>query len=104
MALLLWVAGILAFVSDTPELGWAIWAVIWINAIFSFSQEFQAEKAGTRIIFRSDRTLGISPIIWRRILVTSNSTIVDLHYMRSEKGILFAASKVSSITDTASRP
>lgn len=45
MALLLWVAGILAFVSQTPELGWAIWAVIWINAIFSFSQEFQAEKA-----------------------------------------------------------
>jgi Ca2+-transporting ATPase len=45
MALLLWVAGILAFVSQTPELGWAIWAVIWINAIFSFSQEYQAEKA-----------------------------------------------------------
>jgi Ca2+-transporting ATPase len=45
MALLLWVAGILAFISNTPELGWAIWAVIWINAIFSFSQEFQAEKA-----------------------------------------------------------
>lgn len=45
MALLLWVAGILAFVSGTPELGWAIWAVIWINAIFSFSQEFQAERA-----------------------------------------------------------
>jgi hypothetical protein len=37
MALLLWVAGILAFISQTPELGWAIWAVIWINAIFSFS-------------------------------------------------------------------
>jgi Ca2+-transporting ATPase len=45
MALLLWVAGILAFVSQIPELGWAIWAVIWINAIFSFWQEFQAEKA-----------------------------------------------------------
>ncbi|HEY9815065.1 MAG TPA: cation-transporting P-type ATPase, partial [Candidatus Obscuribacterales bacterium] len=28
MALLLWVAGILAFVSHTPALGWAIWAVI----------------------------------------------------------------------------
>ncbi|MGB7416342.1 MAG: cation-transporting P-type ATPase, partial [Thermosynechococcaceae cyanobacterium] len=28
-----------------PELGWAIWAVILINAIFSFSQEFQAEQA-----------------------------------------------------------
>jgi Ca2+-transporting ATPase len=45
MALLLWVAGILAFISHTSELGWAIWAVIWINAIFSFSQEYQAEKA-----------------------------------------------------------
>jgi len=45
MALLLWVAGILAFVSRTPALGWAIWAVIWINALFSFWQEFHAERA-----------------------------------------------------------
>lgn len=45
MALLLWIAGILAFISGTPQLGWAIWAVIWINAIFSFWQEFQAEQA-----------------------------------------------------------
>jgi magnesium-transporting ATPase (P-type) len=45
MALLLWVAGILAFVSGTPQLGWAIWAVIWINGAFSFWQEFQAEQA-----------------------------------------------------------
>lgn len=45
MALLLWVAGSLAFISGTPELGWAIWAVIWINAGFSFWQEFQAEQA-----------------------------------------------------------
>lgn len=45
MALLLWVAGILAFASRTPELGWAIWAVIWINALFSFWQEYQAEQA-----------------------------------------------------------
>jgi magnesium-transporting ATPase (P-type) len=45
MALLLWVAGILAFISRTPELGWAIWAVVLINALFSFWQEFQAEQA-----------------------------------------------------------
>jgi Ca2+-transporting ATPase len=49
MALLLWVAGILAFVSRTPALGWAIWAVILINAIFSFWQEFQAERALTAL-------------------------------------------------------
>ncbi len=45
MALLLWTAGILAFVARTPALGWAIWAVILINATFSFWQEFQAERA-----------------------------------------------------------
>ena len=45
MALLLWVAGMLAFLSGTPALGWAVWAVIGINAGFSFWQEFQAEKA-----------------------------------------------------------
>lgn len=45
MALLLWVAGTLAFISHTAALGWAIWAVIVINAIFSFWQEFRAEQA-----------------------------------------------------------
>lgn len=45
MALLLWSAGVLAFISHTPELGWAIWSVILINAVFSFGQEFRAEKA-----------------------------------------------------------
>jgi magnesium-transporting ATPase (P-type) len=49
MALLLWVAGGLAFVSGTPEVGWAVWAVIWINAGFSFWQEFQAEQALTAL-------------------------------------------------------
>jgi len=45
MALLLWAAGLLAFIAQTPALGWAIWAVIWINALFSFWQEYRAEKA-----------------------------------------------------------
>ncbi len=45
LALLLWGASILAFISGTPQLGLAIIAVIIINAIFSFWQEYQAEKA-----------------------------------------------------------
>jgi Ca2+-transporting ATPase len=44
MALLLWVAGGLAFVAGAPQLGWAIWAVILINGLFSFWQEFKAER------------------------------------------------------------
>ncbi|MDD2338494.1 MAG: cation-transporting P-type ATPase, partial [Geobacteraceae bacterium] len=45
MAILLWVGGIFAFVARLPQLGWAIWAVIVINGVFSFWQEFKAEKA-----------------------------------------------------------
>ncbi len=44
MALLLWIAGALAFVAGAPQLGWAIWAVILINGAFSFWQEFKAER------------------------------------------------------------
>ena len=44
-ALMLWVGGALAFVGKMPELGWAIFVVIVINAVFSFWQEFKAERA-----------------------------------------------------------
>lgn len=45
MALLLWLSGVLAFVAGVPQLGLAIWAVNIINGVFSFVQEFKAEKA-----------------------------------------------------------
>ncbi|BDZ70219.1 cation-translocating P-type ATPase [Methanobacterium petrolearium] len=45
LALLLWAASFLAFLSGTPQLGFAIIAVIIINAIFSFWQEYKAEQA-----------------------------------------------------------
>lgn len=45
MAIMLWVAGIGAFISRMPELGIAVWSVNIINGFFSFWQEFQAEKA-----------------------------------------------------------
>jgi Ca2+-transporting ATPase len=44
-ALLLWTGGILSFLAAMPELGWAIFAVIIINAVFSFWQEYKAERA-----------------------------------------------------------
>ncbi|MDO8692110.1 MAG: cation-transporting P-type ATPase [Dehalococcoidia bacterium] len=44
-ALLLWVSAGLAFVSGSVALAWTIVAVIVLNAIFSFVQEYQAEKA-----------------------------------------------------------
>ncbi|GLX98564.1 cation-transporting P-type ATPase [Herbidospora sp. NBRC 101105] len=45
LALLLWGAGALAFVAGTPVLGWAILAVVALNAVFALLQERQAEQA-----------------------------------------------------------
>ena len=46
-AILLWIAGALCFVPgvDMPQLGWAIFAVIVVNAVFAFWQENKAERA-----------------------------------------------------------
>ncbi|WP_103382780.1 cation-translocating P-type ATPase [Pseudonocardia dioxanivorans] len=45
LALLLLAAAVLAFVSGTRELAWAILAVVALNAVFAFVQETQASKA-----------------------------------------------------------
>ena len=45
LALLLWLAGLLAAVSGTAALAIAIVVVILINALFAFAQERHAEKA-----------------------------------------------------------
>ncbi len=45
MAIMLWVAGIGAFLAQMPQLGIAVWAVNVINGVFSFFQEYRAEKA-----------------------------------------------------------
>ncbi|MEV5658637.1 cation-transporting P-type ATPase [Streptomyces sp. NPDC052291] len=45
LALLLWAAAALAFVADLAVLGWAILAVVTVNATFALLQERQAERA-----------------------------------------------------------
>ncbi len=49
MAGLLWAAGIAALVAGRPLLGGVIWGVVVVNAIFSFWQEFRAERATTSL-------------------------------------------------------
>ncbi len=44
-AVLLWVGGGFAFLARMPELRWAIFAVIVVNGVFSFFQEYRAERA-----------------------------------------------------------
>jgi Ca2+-transporting ATPase len=45
MAILLWIGGLVGFIAQMPQLGIAIWMVNVINGLFSFWQEYQAEKA-----------------------------------------------------------
>lgn len=45
LALLLWLAAVLAQVAGTTPLAVAIVAVIWVNALFAFVQERHAERA-----------------------------------------------------------
>ncbi len=45
MAMLLWTGGAVAFFAGMIEMGAAIWLVNVINGLFSFWQEFKAEKA-----------------------------------------------------------
>ncbi len=70
MALLLWIAGVLAFVAGTPQLGWAIWAVVLINGLFSFWQEFQAE----RTLAALTRALPRQVQVWRDGTLSFRST------------------------------
>ena len=44
-ALLLWLGGGLALLAGMPQLGWAVFGVIVINGVFSFFQEYRAERA-----------------------------------------------------------
>jgi Ca2+-transporting ATPase len=45
MAILLWVGGIVGIIAKMPQMAIAIWMVNVINGLFSFWQEFRAEKA-----------------------------------------------------------
>ncbi len=45
MAVLLWIAGLVAFIARMPQLAVSIWMVNLINGAFSFWQEFKAERA-----------------------------------------------------------
>ena len=48
-ALMLWVAGVLAFVAGMPQLGVAIFVIVIVNGVFAFAQEQRAEHASERL-------------------------------------------------------
>src|SRR5690348_13327476 len=49
-AIMLWIAGGLAILAGMPQLGFAIFVVIVLNGLFSFLQEYRAEKAAEKLL------------------------------------------------------
>ncbi|MDZ4278558.1 MAG: cation-transporting P-type ATPase, partial [Dehalococcoidia bacterium] len=44
LALLLWAGAGLAFLARLPQLGWAILAIVLLNGLFSFWQEYRSSR------------------------------------------------------------
>jgi magnesium-transporting ATPase (P-type) len=49
-ALMLWIAGGLAFVAGMPQLAVAIFVVIIVNGVFAFLQEYRAERTAEQLL------------------------------------------------------
>ena len=67
-ALMLWVAGVLAFVAGMPQLGVAIFVVVVVNGVFAFVQESRAEHAAERL----------RDLLPRRAMVLRDGTPVEI--------------------------
>ena len=74
-ALMLWVAGGLAFVAGLPALGVAIFVVIVLNAVFAFIQESRADHAADRLRSLLPRRVTVRRD-GRRLLVDADDVVV----------------------------
>jgi P-type Ca2+ transporter type 2C len=83
-AVLLWIAGGFAFLAGMIELGWAIFAVIIINGVFSFFQEYRAERAVEALQHMLPREITVLRDGGERRLATTSLVPGDL--VRLEEG------------------
>ncbi len=75
-ALLLWVAAVLAFFADLPQLSIAIVGVIVLNAVFAAAQQARADKAADRL----REMLPARVAVWRdgrRQVIEAEDVVVD---------------------------
>jgi magnesium-transporting ATPase (P-type) len=75
-AVLLWIGGALALLAGLPELGWAIFAVILVNGVFSFFQEYRAERAMFKLPESGNERARV-PRLERTELLFAGSSIVS---------------------------
>jgi P-type Ca2+ transporter type 2C len=77
-ALLLWAGAGLAWIAGMPQLAWAIIAVILINGLFSFWQEYQAERAAEALEALLPRQVTVRRDGQPQLVPTSEITPGDL--------------------------
>jgi Ca2+-transporting ATPase len=77
-ALLLWAGAGLAWVAGMPQLAWAIIAVILINGLFSFWQEYQAERAAEALEALLPRQVTVKREGQTQLVPTSEIALGDL--------------------------
>jgi len=105
-ALMLWVAGAMAFLAKMPQLGGAIFVVIVVNGVFAFVQEQRAERAAERLrdllpvrvaVRRDGRRVAIDAtelVVGDRVLlaagdrVAADLTVVSAHGLSADESTL----------------
>lgn len=107
MAILLWVAGILAFIAKMPELAIAVWAVIIINGAFSFVQEWRTDQAlsllgkmiprNVRVVRAgAEKTIPASELTVGDVIIVAQGDIVSADARLVETNELFVDNSVLS--------
>jgi len=107
MAILLWVAGILAIIAKMPELAVAVWAVVIINGVFSFIQEWRTDQAlsllgkmiprNARVIRDgSEKTISASELTVGDLMIVAQGDIVSADARLVETTELFVDNSVLS--------
>lgn len=113
-ALVLWAAGLLAFVADLPELGVAIFVVVVVNAVFAFAQETRADRAAERLrdllpqritVRRDDRRIevDVADVVPGDLLVLAqgdrvpaDATVTEAHGLRVDASLLTGESAAAT--------
>ncbi len=113
-ALMLWVAGLLAFVAGLPQLGVAIFVVVLANGAFAFVQEHRAQRAAERLrdllprratVVRGGRHLEIDAaelVVGDLVLLEAGDRIsADLRIERAAAAMLGTAALTGESVPTA---
>ncbi|CCV64618.1 H+ transporting ATPase, P-type ATPase [Alteracholeplasma palmae J233] len=87
MAILLWIAGILALIAEMPELAIATWIVVIVNGIFSFIQEYKADQALSSLAKMMPKQVRVIRDNEIELIDATKITIGDIIYLETGNSV-----------------